>query len=358
MQAILHTAVCLALTIADDDDYTGDDDILQGNVPVAEEQSLAFTDAGAWLSFLAAGGLALLQIFMCRRDSNTYNRVRPRMLLALVLFDASAGICLGLADVPSIALAVKDNKGTGGGIDHILDFLGFFFTYASFCWTCCIAYHAHLVTRKGLAADSEQEKWYEKMYWAATGVIMLLVFFPLQCYFYFVQRGYRSAVGARHFLLTLAVFLCVAWVWVGGICVHLHMHATSNAVVRAYRRQIMWFLLVFLALTIQPTVYYILVYLGATNHADTSANDYLQYFGVNFFEYMVWCAVRYSETNVDLVEYVQLHVTMQMHMLKTLCNFAKSPEVVIVPCFMAGLFQRAHLGPVSSLHVQLHQHTL
>jgi hypothetical protein len=120
-----------------------------------------------------------------------------------------------------------------------------------------VAAHANFVLRSNLAPNSEQEWFLEKVYTAGVSIIMLCVFLPCAVYFYLVEPGIET--GNSNFDLLLLVFLVLQWVWVMGICAHMHLRInTQTPVAKVYRRQILLFLVVFLLLTGQTVAFNIL----------------------------------------------------------------------------------------------------
>jgi hypothetical protein len=162
-------------------------------------------------------------------------------------------------------------------------YLSFFFAWSSFSWTCAIAFHAHLVLRTGLVADTAKELYLEKRYAYCVAVVMLVFLFA-GVDFYFAEGG---TTGFHRIYFLLTVLLALQWVWVSGIVVHMHCghNGAPTAEMKAYRKQVLLFLFAFLLLTVQAAAFFILLATGAYNR-NNKADYYLYYFGYAFLEYV------------------------------------------------------------------------
>ena len=121
----------------------------------------------------------------------------------------------------------------------------------------------------------------EKRYICCVAVVML-VFLCAGGSFLFAEDG---NTGTNRFFILLTVLLALQWVWVSGIVVHMHCghNGAPTAEMKAYRRQVLLFLVAFLLLTVQTAAWFIPGAPLPTSH--NKADVYLNDFGHAFFDY-------------------------------------------------------------------------
>jgi hypothetical protein len=114
-------------------------------------------------------------------------------------------------------------------------------------------------------------------------VVMLIVFVPFGAYSYLVEPGYT---GEKAFDILLLFLLVLQWIWVFGIVVHMYCGTGApSAEVKAYRKQVLLFLIAFLLLTLQQAAFFIQNATGAYKNPN-KADVYLNLFGQAFIDYI------------------------------------------------------------------------
>lgn len=206
---------------------------------IYSEESSYFREIAASLSFIAAG----LMFYLLVSEPNARRQVRPRMLIVLTVLDGLAALGLLIGTIKSV-------------LDHhfvfseALGLLGAFFQFASWTWTCLIAFHMYQVIVFKLEPNSEVEKRQEYGYLIFLFVSMCCIFLPVQMYFYFgadhhgvyaipVYRDLQIVYLALQYTVVVCCTLRVFFIW----------NLTDEE--KRYRTQITLFALMFIGLTAQ-----------------------------------------------------------------------------------------------------------